>query len=134
MSLIALKRLVIQFDLADAAKRLQLYAVDNGGYPQNGNDLVSAGVDPPLRKQTFARNPNPYLWVLYCTDGLDYILAARQVDTTNWYAIGSSYQLQTADVAGTNGDSTTTCKNLGMPVTTTSVWVRSSAGWHANLK
>ena len=97
----------IQSDLSAAAKKNELFKIDSAttSYPVNMTELQAAQL-------TFSKSA--YTWVLYCTDATSYVLAARMIDTTRWWVVGSGTgPAVESTVPGTSGSSVTTCNNLG---------------------
>ena len=120
----------IQSDLNNIAKKIEMYAVDNGHYPSSSAELY-LGTAAPIRLSSFSTGSDPYQTVLYGYDGTNYLISARQNNTTNWYTIGSGLSMQIKN--GNSGTATTACTNLGMASSTYQSWVKGST-WSASLQ
>ena len=113
----------IQSDLSSAYKKVELFKINSSSssYPISMAELQTADL-------SFSKPA--YTWVLYCTDTSSYVMAARLINSTRWWVVGSSTNpVAESTVPGTSGSSATTCSNLGYPTTTYAGWIKSNSGW-----
>lgn len=112
----------ITSDLASNAKKLDVKKVSNPNrhYPTTTPEILAV-------KLEFAKDP--YKWILYCTDGTTYKIAARMLDADRWWVSGSEVTTGESTDPGFSGSSVTTCNNLGYPNPLYARWLLSNSGW-----
>lgn len=124
----------IKTDLSKVYKSIALYNTYNNAYPSNATELAG-GVEPPVKKSSFSMANDPYKWVIYCTDGVNVVVAARQdTQTTWWAAIGSAMPMTDNAPGGTSGSTAVTCPLLGISTPTYSTWIKANSGWASWLQ
>lgn len=123
----------IKSDLANAAKSLQIYAAIESSYPVNGTQLFG-GQEPPLKKLSFSTNPDPYRLLLYCTDGDDFVVAARKTGSPKWWAAAGSQRAVGEVPSMSSGTTLTDCQTLGITTPTFYSWVKGYNGWNPYLQ
>ncbi len=119
-----------------------MYSIYNGSYPYNASTLYDSQHHSLKGVFSSSAGTDPYHLLMYCTDGRDYVLAARHEPSspTRYTIVTSDGRVREADSSvPATASATTLCTALGFPEETHvyRTWIKSysttNRGWSTNL-